>query len=152
MACVLLFESLAPAPTAPPDAGAVRKVQRALQEVKKAPHAGISVLPDDEDAMVWHLIVDGPESTPYAGGTWRARFRFPGDFPRSPPECRFVTPIRHANINTSGRVCHSIFDRNLAFTDGDMACGAGHYAIPTGPGLGVAPNEAVFEYIRKATV
>ena len=100
-----------PAPTAPPDAGAVRKVQRALQEVKKAPHAGISVLPDDEDAMIWHLIVDGPESTPYADGTWRARFRFPGDFPRSPPECRFVTPIRHANINTSGRVCHSIFDR-----------------------------------------
>ncbi|MCD1634292.1 mandelate racemase/muconate lactonizing enzyme family protein [Martelella mediterranea] len=46
---------------------------------------------------------------------------------------------------------HSIFDRNLAFTDGDMACGAGHYTIPTGPGLGVVPNEAVFEHIRKGT-
>ena len=25
---------------------------------------------------------------------------------------RFVTPIKHCNINSYGRICHSIFDRN----------------------------------------
>jgi galactonate dehydratase len=44
---------------------------------------------------------------------------------------------------------HSIFDRNLAFTNGDMGCADGHYTIPTGPGLGVVPNDDVFNYIRK---
>ncbi len=42
---------------------------------------------------------------------------------------------------------HSIFDKNLAFTDGDMACAGGFYEIPTGPGLGVEPNDAVFRHV-----
>lgn len=46
---------------------------------------------------------------------------------------------------------HSIFDRNLAFTNGDMACSAGHYTVPTGPGLGVAPADTVFTHIRRHT-
>ncbi|MXU65079.1 mandelate racemase/muconate lactonizing enzyme family protein [Oceanomicrobium pacificus] len=43
---------------------------------------------------------------------------------------------------------HSIFDRNLDFTDGDMGCEAGHYRIPTGPGLGVEPNDALLQHVR----
>ena len=42
---------------------------------------------------------------------------------------------------------HSIFDRNLAFTTGDMACAAGFYTVPSGPGLGVTPSEALFEHV-----
>ena len=45
---------------------------------------------------------------------------------------------------------HSVFDRNLAFTTGDMACAAGRYTIPTGPGLGVEPTDALLEHIREA--
>jgi L-alanine-DL-glutamate epimerase-like enolase superfamily enzyme len=42
---------------------------------------------------------------------------------------------------------HSIFDKNLEYTTGDMACRDGFYTVPTGPGLGVEPKEAVFKYI-----
>jgi L-alanine-DL-glutamate epimerase-like enolase superfamily enzyme len=42
---------------------------------------------------------------------------------------------------------HSIFDRNLAFTDGDMTCAAGHYNVPSGPGLGVRPSAALLDLI-----
>jgi galactonate dehydratase len=42
---------------------------------------------------------------------------------------------------------HSIFDRNLAFTDCDMACAAGHYTVPSGPGLGVRPSAALLDLI-----
>ncbi|NKC30585.1 mandelate racemase/muconate lactonizing enzyme family protein [Falsiroseomonas selenitidurans] len=41
---------------------------------------------------------------------------------------------------------HSIFDRNLRFLDGDMACEAGEYRLPEGPGLGVVPNAAVWQH------
>jgi len=41
---------------------------------------------------------------------------------------------------------HSIFDRNLSHTTGDMGCGQGAYLVPTGAGLGVEPNEDIFRY------
>ena len=40
---------------------------------------------------------------------------------------------------------HSIFDKNLRYVTGDMACEDGFYTVPTGPGLGVEPQDAVFE-------
>lgn len=36
---------------------------------------------------------------------------------------------------------HSVFDRNLALLDTDMACKSGAYQVPSGPGLGVTPND-----------
>jgi L-alanine-DL-glutamate epimerase-like enolase superfamily enzyme len=43
---------------------------------------------------------------------------------------------------------HSVFDRNLDFITGDMACQEGYYTIPTGSGLGVEPHDRLFEYIK----
>ncbi|MNT85642.1 hypothetical protein D3C72_2258290 [compost metagenome] len=42
---------------------------------------------------------------------------------------------------------HSIFDRNLTYTQGDMASTEGNYVVPTGAGLGVEPNEDIFQFI-----
>jgi len=41
---------------------------------------------------------------------------------------------------------HSVFDRNLAYTSGDMNCTKGSYLVPTGAGLGVEPSEDIFRY------
>lgn len=43
----------------------------------------------------------------------------------------------------------SIFDKNLAFTMGDMECTEGFYTVPTGPGLGVEPAEEIFAFVRR---
>jgi ubiquitin-protein ligase len=51
-------------------------------------------------------------STPYAAGVWLLFVEFPEAYPREAPKMRFVTPIKHCNINSYGRICHSIFDRN----------------------------------------
>ena len=45
---------------------------------------------------------------------------------------------------------HSIFDRNLAYTTGDMACEGGYYTVPSGPGLGLRPSDAVFDLLQGA--
>ena len=44
---------------------------------------------------------------------------------------------------------HSIFDRNLRFLEGDMACKDGFYQLPSGPGLGVSPGPEVWRYARR---
>jgi len=56
--------------------------------------------------------MSGPDGTAYAGGVWKIYVQFPADYPVVPPELRFITPIKHCNINQHGRVCHSILGRN----------------------------------------
>ncbi len=42
---------------------------------------------------------------------------------------------------------HSIFDKNLRYVTGDMACAAGFYTVPSGPGIGVEPHPDVFAHV-----
>jgi hypothetical protein len=37
---------------------------------------------------------------------------FPNTYPAKPPDVRFVNRIHHCNINSQGKVCHSILNRN----------------------------------------
>jgi galactonate dehydratase len=45
---------------------------------------------------------------------------------------------------------HSIFDKNLRYLTGDMACAAGYFSLPSGPGLGVEPRDEVFEHVIRS--
>jgi L-alanine-DL-glutamate epimerase-like enolase superfamily enzyme len=46
---------------------------------------------------------------------------------------------------------HSIFDKNLRFVTGDMACADGAFRLPTGPGIGVEPSGEVWEHAVRGT-
>lgn len=54
----------------------------------------------------------GPDDTPYATGKFLGFIQFSDDFPSSPPVVRMVTQIYHCNVNSDGKVCHSVLDRN----------------------------------------
>lgn len=56
----------------------------------------------------------GPKETPYENGLFLLYAQFPGDYPFKAPEVRFITPIYHCNMNSQGRICHSVFDRNYS--------------------------------------
>lgn len=90
----------------------IRAVMRAMRAVQKEPHPAFDVFPSASNMSFWRLVVQGPASSPYAAGTWIMFIRFPPNYPQVAPEVRFVTPIKHCNINCYGRVCHSIFTRN----------------------------------------
>lgn len=44
---------------------------------------------------------------------------------------------------------HSVFERNLALLDADMGHGAGGYALPSAPGLGVEPNARFWDHAEQ---
>tara|TARA_B100000749_G_C18429173_1_gene467153 strand:- start:204 stop:1379 length:1176 start_codon:yes stop_codon:yes gene_type:complete len=44
---------------------------------------------------------------------------------------------------------HSIMDRNATLLDGALTCAEGTYALPEGPGLGVAPGGALWAHAEK---
>lgn len=59
----------------------------------------------------------------------------------------FQAASLHASCAVSGlsmhEYQHSIFDKNLRYLTGGMGCAGGAYQLPTEPGLGVAPTEAL---------
>jgi len=75
-------------------------------------HPFIDVFPCCNDISFWVILIEGPSGTPYVKGTWLGYVMFPESYPTEAPEVRFVTPIKHCNINQYGKVCHSIFTRN----------------------------------------
>jgi len=52
--------------------------------------------------------VNGAEGSPYAGGWFDVRLKFPQDFPHSFPSAKFLTPVWHPNVAADyGRICIS---------------------------------------------
>ena len=48
------------------------------------------------------------QSTLYEGGFFKAKLKFPSDFPNMPPEMTFVSEMWHPNVYEGGKVCISI--------------------------------------------
>lgn len=90
----------------------MRRIIRELEAYLKDPHPYIRVYPCESDMRFWNVLLIGPEGTPYEGGTFALWVSFPPEYPSKAPEVRFQDAIHHCNINSTGRVCHSIFDRN----------------------------------------
>lgn len=68
----------------------------------------------------WEIVMSGPEDSPYAEGTFLLYLHADEGYPTSAPKARFVTRIKHPNVNAHGRICHSILDRDWT-TDTAMA-------------------------------
>ncbi|MDQ6620446.1 MAG: mandelate racemase/muconate lactonizing enzyme family protein [Pseudomonadota bacterium] len=43
---------------------------------------------------------------------------------------------------------HSVFDRNLRYVDTTMRCERGAFSVPEGPGIGAAPRDEVWQFVR----
>lgn len=63
---------------------------------------------NENDLFEWEALIEGPPNTPYDGGLFAAKIRFPQDYPMSPPVMTFTTPMWHPNVYVTGEVCCSI--------------------------------------------
>ena len=96
-------------------AGEERRGRRILKELsimQREKHPNLEIYPNEHDIGFWRMLLTGAEFTPYQSSVFLLFVRFPASYPEAPPEIRFITPIYHCNINSSGRICHSVFGRN----------------------------------------
>ena len=84
-------------------------LKRQFMELSKNPPDGVSIgLGDDDNIFEWEVLMIGPSDTYYEEGFFKAKLKFPSDFPNNPPKMNFVTEIFHPNVYANGDVCISI--------------------------------------------
>ncbi|XP_029561473.1 ubiquitin-conjugating enzyme E2 R1 [Salmo trutta] len=80
-----------------------------MKSLQEEPVEGFKItLVDEADLYIWEVAIFGPPNTHYEGGYFKARIKFPIDYPYSPPAFRFLTKMWHPNIYENGDVCISI--------------------------------------------
>ncbi|KAI9522698.1 Ubiquitin-conjugating enzyme subunit [Dissostichus eleginoides] len=80
-----------------------------MKSLQEEPVEGFKItLVDEADMYNWEVAIFGPPNTHYEGGYFKARIKFPIDYPYSPPAFRFLTKMWHPNIYENGDVCISI--------------------------------------------
>lgn len=102
----------APAPSGSPNPQRQQRILQEMRQLHRSPHPAVDIFPSCCNVGFWQATMSGPDGTAYAGGVWKIYVQFPADYPVVPPQLRFITPIKHCNINQHGRVCHSILGRN----------------------------------------
>ena len=53
----------------------------------------------NNDELIWKVIFEGPDHSPYEDGIFALKFIFKQDYPTTGPEAQFITPMFHPNVN-----------------------------------------------------
>ena len=87
-------------------AGALpRRIVKETQRLMAEPVQGISAVPDEQNARYFHVVVAGPEDTPFEGGVFKLELFLPEEYPMAAPKVRFLTKLYHPNVDKLGRIC-----------------------------------------------
>ncbi len=86
----------------------LRRLSHEVGEMKTNPPANCSAGPINDDLRKWEGTIIGPKGSPFENGVFNLKIQFPGNYPFSPPDVKFSTPVYHPNINKSGNICLDI--------------------------------------------
>uniref|UniRef100_A0A914H932 UBC core domain-containing protein n=1 Tax=Globodera rostochiensis TaxID=31243 RepID=A0A914H932_GLORO len=92
-----------------------RRITKETQRLLQDPVPGISATPDDANARYFHVIIAGPDESPFAGGVFKLELFLPEEYPMAAPKVRFMTKIYHPNIDKLGRICLDILKDKWLF-------------------------------------
>ncbi|CAB9514262.1 enzyme E2 6 [Seminavis robusta] len=87
---------------------AVNRLRKELSKLKKDPPPGIIAEPKESDILTWFYALQGPPDSPYEGGVYVGKLRFPSEYPMKPPSIMMMTPSARFQVNT--RLCMSMSD------------------------------------------
>lgn len=88
---------------------AVKALASEYKSLIEEPVEGFQVALSQGDCLFeWEVAIFGPPETLYQGGYFKARMKFPQDYPYSPPTVKFLTKVWHPNVYENGDLCISI--------------------------------------------
>uniref|UniRef100_A0A8C1V1A8 Ubiquitin-conjugating enzyme E2Nb n=1 Tax=Cyprinus carpio TaxID=7962 RepID=A0A8C1V1A8_CYPCA len=89
-------------------AGLPRRIIKETQRLLAEPVPGIRAEPDEGNARYFHVVIAGPQDSPFEGGTFKLELFLPEEYPMAAPKVRFMTKIYHPNVDKLGRICLDI--------------------------------------------
>ncbi|KAG5523628.1 hypothetical protein RHGRI_035430 [Rhododendron griersonianum] len=72
------------------------------------PVSHVTARPSPNDILEWHYVLEGSEGTPFAGGYYYGKIKFPPEYPFKPPGISMVTP--NGRFMTQKKICLSMSD------------------------------------------
>ncbi|KAF6139896.1 hypothetical protein GIB67_009743 [Kingdonia uniflora] len=86
----------------------IKRLQKEYRALCKEPVSNIVARPSPNDILEWHYVLEGSEGTPYAGGFYHGKIKFPPEYPFKPPGISMTTP--NGRFITQKKICLSMSD------------------------------------------
>ncbi|KAI5078885.1 hypothetical protein GOP47_0006556 [Adiantum capillus-veneris] len=90
------------------DRACVQRLQKEFRALCKEPVPHVVAKPSPSNILEWHYVLEGSEGTPFAGGVYHGKLKFPADYPYKPPGISMLTP--NGRFATQKRLCMSMSD------------------------------------------
>ncbi|XP_052056698.1 ubiquitin-conjugating enzyme E2 T isoform X2 [Apodemus sylvaticus] len=84
------------------------RLKKELHMLAIEPPPGITCWQEKDHVDDLRAQILGGANTPYEKGVFTLEVIIPERYPFEPPQIRFLTPIYHPNIDSSGRICLDI--------------------------------------------
>ncbi|XP_012450981.1 ubiquitin-conjugating enzyme E2 34 [Gossypium raimondii] len=86
----------------------VKRLQKEYRALCKEPVSHVVARPSPNDILEWHYVLEGSEGTPFAGGYYYGKIKFPPEYPYKPPGITMITP--NGRFMTQKKICLSMSD------------------------------------------
>eukprot|EP00904_Undaria_pinnatifida_P011702 jgi/Undpi1/7662/HiC_scaffold_23.g10135.m1 len=87
---------------------ATRRLRKELMAIKRTPIDNIVAAPLESNILEWHYVITGTKGSPYQGGHYHGKLKFPPEYPMKPPSVMMLTP--NGRFACSRRLCLSMSD------------------------------------------
>ncbi|PHT45796.1 putative ubiquitin-conjugating enzyme E2 33 [Capsicum baccatum] len=96
----------------------VKRLQKEYRALCKEPVSHVVARPSPNDILEWHYVLEGSEGTPFAGGFYYGKIKFPPEYPFKPPGIRsprelepYVVCVKMDTSPTAGSVTTTVAEK-----------------------------------------
>ena len=86
----------------------VQQIEKQAQEYEKM----FKITMVGDNIYHWQATIYGPEDSLYEGYQFKVDIQLPNNYPYAPMTVKFITPIKHVNVNSKGDICLDILKNN----------------------------------------
>ncbi|KAG1713195.1 hypothetical protein DVH05_000915 [Phytophthora capsici] len=87
---------------------ATKRLRKEYLAMQRKPVDYIQAIPLETNILEWHYVITGTKGTPYEGGFYHGKLKFPPEYPMKPPSVMMLTP--NGRFKTNQRLCLSMSD------------------------------------------